>query len=198
MSSHDPYRPPEAALEQVDPHGCWREGRYVVLTRAGDLPLACFTCGEPLDRPAKDRRLEHLPWWMLVGLPVTCAVGPLFLVWLLVALFIRHPRRVRIGWCARHRRRYRVRVLSGLALVLASAVVALTTSAISPAGTVVAIAMFLLAIVLFATARREPRLRRVGGGLYRVSGMGSEALARLSSTPLPPTSSPSVPDVGSS
>ena len=193
MVPHDPYRPPEAVLEQADPQGCWREGRYVVLTGSGDLPLACFTCGVPLDSPPRDRRLEHLPWWLLLVLPFACAMWPVLLVWLGVAFFIRHPRWVRVGWCARHRRRYRARALSGLALVLSAAVLVLSGVVLSPAGPAVSIALLLLAIVLLATARRDPGLKRVRGDLYWVSGMGAEALARLSSRPSPPTSSPPGP-----
>ncbi|AGA30262.1 hypothetical protein Sinac_6160 [Singulisphaera acidiphila DSM 18658] len=116
MHDDNPYAAPEfsapsdskfldQAFDSPDDEGCWRAGRFLVLTKKASLPDRCIKCNLPANHYRLTRKLYwHPPVWYL-----TLLISPL--LYIIVGGFVRYSAKIKVGLCPRHRTR-RLRVLT--------------------------------------------------------------------------------------
>lgn len=113
----NPYAPPAAQLLPTAPRlpnddGLWRQGKLLVLQKGAVLPDRCLRC----NAPAPGRRLKrtlywHAPGWYAFLIPIFSCLS--FLLYVIVAMCVRHTARVEAPFCAAHRAKRRRAIALG-------------------------------------------------------------------------------------
>jgi len=110
MNDDNPYAAPEfsvrpagkfadPAFGSFDAEGCWQDGNLLVLSKGAQLPDRCIKCNLPANDFRLERKLSwHPPIWF-----VTVFISPL--IYVIVALCVRHTAKIEVGLCEEHRRR---------------------------------------------------------------------------------------------
>ncbi len=99
----NPYAAPafdRASIEVATSDSLWRDGNALLMLKDAVLPPRCVKCNEPTDYKLR-RTLYWHPWWIYVLVPLAV------LVYMIVALLVRHTAKVKVGLCGRHRSRRR-------------------------------------------------------------------------------------------
>jgi hypothetical protein len=127
MNEFNPYAAPKeqslAYSGDIDVAGAWCDGNLLVVTKGYDLPDRCLKCNEP----AGGWRLKRTFSWHPPILYVLIIAS--LLIYVIVALIVRHTGKLAVPLCPRHRqiRRQAIIVgwlssLLGLAVMIASVV----------------------------------------------------------------------------
>jgi len=165
MPEFNPYAPPTPGTEDADARprrrsrksrksdgsGCWQENGLVVLEKHGsELPGRCVVCNRKTSY-----RLKKTFMWHAQGLYLLVLAG--WLIYLIVAAFVRKSAIVQLGLCKEHQERRK----NGLILGWAGAGVSLVMTMIG-AGSNSGFFIFagLLGVLAFAIA---------GGRMARVA-----------------------------
>ena len=110
MNDDNPYAAPEfsaqspskfsgQAFGSPDAGGCWQDGNLLVLRKEAILPDRCIKC----NLPANDYRLKRKLAWHPQVWYLTLLISPL--LYIIVALCVRHTAKIEVGLCERHRTR---------------------------------------------------------------------------------------------
>ncbi len=122
-SEPNPYAPPSEHADadvRGELRGYWRQGTYLMVTGDGaSLPDRCVRCNQP----AQGRRVRHTAHWHPSWVYLTLALTPL--LYLVIALLLRHSVELELGLCRKHQRaRTAGRTLLLAALVVPFALIA--------------------------------------------------------------------------
>ena len=123
MSEFNPYAPPTPGTEdgsarprrksrkskRSDGSGCWQENGLVVLEKhSGELPERCIVCNRNTSYRLKKTFMWHPP-----GLYLLVLAG--WLIYLIVAAFVRKSAVVHLGLCKEHQERRKNGLILGWA-----------------------------------------------------------------------------------
>lgn len=108
----NPYAPPAAQLLPAGPRflnedGLWREGNLLVMQKGAELPDRCLRCNAPAPGKRLKRTLSWHPggWYLLVLFNL--------IIYLVVALCVRHTAKVAAPFCEMHRAKRRRAIAAG-------------------------------------------------------------------------------------
>ena len=126
-ADENPYAAPRdvdlgAAIPRLaDDGGVWQDGHLlVVVARGSNMPARCVKCNAPTDYRLKRKLMWHSPWFyllLLAGLPF-CLAG--LVLYIVVAMLVRHTAVVYPGLCNVHRRQRRRAIWIAWLFVLAA------------------------------------------------------------------------------
>jgi len=173
-------RCPECGLP-FDRRWClWRDGRQLVMSRSGVLPLRCVKCGEEVSELEDVRLVWKHPAIFLILLVACLSFSCGLVVYIVVSMVTLKTATIRIGLCARHRRQRRnASIVMGLVLGLA-AVLGVLGIVFGQAllGVSMSLSIF-LAVGIWLYWGRPVRATRIGEDFIRLSGVCEAVLADL-------------------
>jgi hypothetical protein len=96
MTERNRFAPPKAAVAEVKPTHCTRDGKTVIVPTGSDLPARCIVCNAPVLGPIKKKKVYwHNPWlYLLILINV--------ILYAVVGLFVRKSFEVSAGLCEQH------------------------------------------------------------------------------------------------
>lgn len=96
MTELNRFAPPKAAVAEVKPTHCTRDGNTVIVPVGSDLPARCIVCNAPVVGPIKKKKVYwHTPWLYLLILVNV-------ILYAVVGLFARKTFEVSAGLCEQH------------------------------------------------------------------------------------------------
>lgn len=149
MSDFNPYAAPDAEAppsrspdDGPQDADLWRDGGVLVATKGAAFPARCVACDAPATgRPLRRKLSWHAPWWYLLVL-----MSPL--VYIVVALIVRHTATFDVGICDRHRFRRRMWIAVAWSLVPLAIALPFVLSGFGDVGAVAAAVLLPLLLIV--------------------------------------------------
>lgn len=96
MTERNLFAPPKAAVAEVKPTHCTRDGKTVIVPVGSDLPPRCIVCNAPAHTPIKKKKVYwHSPgWYLLILINV--------ILYAVIGMFVRKSFEVSPGLCEQH------------------------------------------------------------------------------------------------
>lgn len=153
-SDFNPYAAPRAETKTIiedmnllEEGGLWRDGNLLVCRKGTEFPDQCLKCNAPAEGYRLKKSLSwHNPLWFVL------AVSPL--IYIIVALCVRHTAKIRAPLCPRHRskRRWTIAIgwigsLAGLGVIFLGAPMPGQAGTFTTIGAVVFLVFLLYGII---------------------------------------------------
>jgi hypothetical protein len=132
--------PPPPSIGKQD-SGIWHKGKTLILTRDASLPLRCVKCNA-----FTQERLKRKYSWHHPAIYVLLLVA--WLVYLIVAMFVRKNATIELGLCEEHQARRRYGIMGTIALLLLG-LAGFVVAIMAEDGTPALIGLLLLIAALF-------------------------------------------------
>ena len=176
--SRNPYAPSRATLSGSSAHGdaqLWRSQNVLVMNRDGDLPARCVKCNEPVDAPAKQRKL----YWHHPGIYALLLIN--IIVYAIVAMIVRKTVKVSPGLCSVHRQKRTRSIWFGWGSLFIGIVLMIV---VQDAGRVIGVMLITLGCIIASILMsRIVYAKRIDNAYIQLKGCGEEFLAQLPEFP---------------
>ena len=180
MDEFNPYAPPKANiladLDSLNEEGVWRDGLLLVMTKGATLPPRCLKCNRDTGGWTLKRKLMwHPPYWYgLIALNL--------IIYVIVAMIVRHTATVMVPLCEHHRSRRRRLIAIGWGLILsavAAFLVALQYPKAEGLAGVALLILFVVGIFTIGIGTRTAIPKRIDKRFVRLQKVHPDFLAEL-------------------